>query len=156
MQKDGQRRSLLARMGSYCNRFNIVLVVLWAVVIGLGMYISTIQLEVEPFNPFTILGVEETATEQEIKKAYKKLVIIHHPDKVKDPALKKEAETFFAEKLAKAHQALTDETAKENWIKYGHPDGPQVLLPVLPLLCFGSHEDVAYHDASTVCLNEMV
>lgn len=140
MQKDGQRRSLLARMGSYFNRFNIVLVVLWALVIGLGMYISTIQLEVEPFNPFTILGLEETATEQEIKKSYKKMVIIHHPDKVKDPALKKEAETFFAEKLAKAYQALTDETAKENWIKYGHPDGPQVLPPFRECHIFSPRE----------------
>lgn len=131
LQKDGQKRSLWSRFASYCNRFNVVLLLLWALVLGLGMYISTIQLEVEPFNPFTILGLEETATESEIKKAYKKLVIVHHPDKVKDPILKKEAETFFAEKLAKAYQALTDDTARENWIKYGHPDGPQVLLPCL-------------------------
>lgn len=126
LQRNGGKQ-----LSSYFNRFNIVLVFLWAVVIGLGMYISTIQLETEPFNPFSILGVEETATEQEIKKAYKKLVIQHHPDKIKDPILKKEAETFFAEKLAKAHQALTDETARENWIKYGHPDGPQVCCPTL-------------------------
>jgi translocation protein SEC63 len=119
----------MAGIGSYFNRFNIVLLVLWAVVIGLGVYISTIQLEVEPFNPFTILGLEETATEQEVKKAYKRMVIVHHPDKVKDPVLKKEAETFFSEKLSKAYQALTDEVSKENWIKYGHPDGPQVLPP---------------------------
>jgi len=27
-------------------------------------------------------------------------------------------------KLTKAYQALTDETAKRNWEKYGNPDGP--------------------------------
>ncbi|CAF5190099.1 unnamed protein product, partial [Rotaria sp. Silwood1] len=26
--------------------------------------------------------------------------------------------------IAKAHKTLTDEEAKENWKKYGNPDGP--------------------------------
>jgi len=35
----------------------------------------------KPVNSFTVLGLPETATESEIKTAYKKLAIIHHPDR---------------------------------------------------------------------------
>ena len=28
-------------------------------------------------------------------------------------------------KIAKAYEALTDEVSRENWEKYGNPDGPQ-------------------------------
>lgn len=28
-------------------------------------------------------------------------------------------------KIAKAYEALTDDVSKENWEKYGNPDGPQ-------------------------------
>lgn len=37
-----------------------------------------------------------------------------------------EATKFFVEYIQKAHQALTDEVGKENYDKYGHPDGRQV------------------------------
>jgi molecular chaperone DnaJ len=35
-------------------------------------------------NPHTVLGVSVQASEQEIKRAYKKLVIRYHPDRYKD------------------------------------------------------------------------
>jgi hypothetical protein len=35
------------------------------------------------------------------------------------------AAEYFAEFITKAYTALTDETARENYAKYGHPDGPQ-------------------------------
>jgi translocation protein SEC63 len=122
VQKDAQKPSFLVRMRSYMNKFNITLAVLWLIIIALGCYISTIKIEVEPFNPFTILNIPETATEKEIKKAYRDLSRIWHPDKQKDNP---EASEKFVN-IHKAHQALTDEVAKENWIKYGHPDGEQV------------------------------
>ena len=28
-------------------------------------------------------------------------------------------------KIAKAYEALTDDVSRENWEKYGNPDGPQ-------------------------------
>lgn len=36
------------------------------------------------------------------------------------------AHKFFAEYITKAYQALTDEVSRQNYEKYGHPDGPQV------------------------------
>lgn len=39
-----------------------------------------------------------------------------HPDKGGDPVA--------FDKIAKAYQALTDEESRENWEKYGNPDGP--------------------------------
>ncbi|XP_019860493.1 PREDICTED: translocation protein SEC63 homolog [Amphimedon queenslandica] len=41
----------------------------------------------------------------------------HHPDKGGDPEV-------FTE-IAKAYEALTQEEARENWEKYGKPDGPR-------------------------------
>lgn len=37
-----------------------------------------------------------------------------------------EAHKFFAEHITKAYSALTDPKARENWEKFGHPDGNQV------------------------------
>jgi DnaJ-class molecular chaperone len=39
-----------------------------------------------------------------------------------------EAHTFFVEYISKAYQALTDPVSRENYEKYGHPDGRQVML----------------------------
>jgi translocation protein SEC63 len=65
----------------------------------------------------------------------------YHPDKNPDP----KAHQYFATYVAKAYKALTDEVSRENYKKYGHPDGPQamsgqsvLLLVVLVLLWFNS------------------
>ena len=67
------------------------------------------------FDPFDVLGVDESATDREIKKAYRQLSLVHHPDKGGD-------EEAFREVNA-AYRALTDPEARENWLKYGDPDG---------------------------------
>lgn len=38
-----------------------------------------------------------------------------------------EAHKFFVEYISKAYQALTDPVSRENYEKYGHPDGRQVI-----------------------------
>jgi translocation protein SEC63 len=123
VQKESQRPSLISRAKAYMNTFNIVLAFLWVIMIGLGVYVATMTVqESEPFDPFVILRIPQTAELKEIKKAYRELSKIYHPDKNPDPA----AAVFFAEKITKAYQALTDDVSRENWIKHGHPDGPQV------------------------------
>lgn len=79
--------------------------------------------EVNSFDPFTILDIHTSATNKEIKKAYREKSLLYHPDKnPNNPS----AEAMFM-MVAKAYEALTDETAKENFAKYGNPDGKQSL-----------------------------
>ncbi|KAL4272744.1 hypothetical protein GQ457_13G026830 [Hibiscus cannabinus] len=81
---------------------------------------------IQVFEPFSILGLEPGASDSEIKKAYRRLSVQYHPDKNPDP----EAHTYFVEYIAKAYQALTDPISRENFEKYGHPDGRQIGLLV--------------------------
>jgi translocation protein SEC63 len=79
--------------------------------------------QVSSFDPYSILGIEQGSTVGEIKKQYRKLSLKYHPDK---NIGNKFAEEMFM-KIAKAYEALTDETSKENYEKYGNPDGKQAL-----------------------------
>lgn len=69
------------------------------------------------FDPYEILNIPIGASVADVKKSYRKLSLIYHPDKETGD------EKLFM-KLTKAYQALTDEEAKRNLEKYGNPDGP--------------------------------
>ncbi|XP_060676034.1 dnaJ protein ERDJ2A isoform X2 [Ziziphus jujuba] len=84
-----------------------------------GKYRRSIFKRIQVFEPFNILGLESGASESEIKKAYRRLSVQYHPDKNPDP----EAHTYFVEYIVKAYHALTDPVSRENFEKYGHPDG---------------------------------
>lgn len=100
----------------------ILLVVFWSLLVYLVTMVIT-DGQVQAFDPYHILGIEQGAASGDIKKAYRKLSLKFHPDKnIGD----KMAEEIFM-KIAKAYEALTDETSKENYEKYGNPDGKQSL-----------------------------
>uniref|UniRef100_A0A7S4N457 J domain-containing protein n=1 Tax=Odontella aurita TaxID=265563 RepID=A0A7S4N457_9STRA len=69
------------------------------------------------FDPFDILGIDSGANNTVVKSAYRALSKTHHPDKGGDSAIFR--------KLTLAYKSLTDSVSRENWEKYGHPDGPQ-------------------------------
>lgn len=60
-------------------------------------------------NYYDILGVPKSASEAEIKKAYKKMAMQYHPDRNK---WDKKAEEKFKE-INEAYQILSDSTKKE-------------------------------------------
>ncbi|KAM4058754.1 x-domain of DnaJ-containing domain-containing protein [Hirsutella rhossiliensis] len=64
---------------------------------------------------YDTLGVQPTATELEIKKAYRKLAIVHHPDK--NPNDSTAHEKFQA--IGEAYQVLSDTDLRKAYDKYG-------------------------------------
>lgn len=65
---------------------------------------------------YDVLGVQRTATVDEIKKAYRKLAVKYHPDKNPGDA---EAEERFKE-AAEAYGVLSDEEKRARYDRYGH------------------------------------
>src|SRR5512143_2943286 len=69
---------------------------------------------------YEVLGVAKNATEDEIKKAYRKLAMKHHPDRNQgDKANAKEAEEKFKE-AKEAYEVLTDAAKRGAYDRFGH------------------------------------
>lgn len=75
----------------------LVIVAGWVVLILLAYKVSQFDYEMANFDPYEILGIPLGASQSEIRKAYRKLSLILHPDK--DTGNEKE---FM--KLTKAYQ----------------------------------------------------
>merc|ERR1719316_2616015 len=60
---------------------------------------------------YKLLEVEKNASEAEIKKAYRKLAVKHHPDKGGDPEKFKE--------ITRAYEVLSDSEKRAKYDKFG-------------------------------------
>jgi len=65
---------------------------------------------------YEVLGIARTASEEEIKKSYRRVAIKYHPDKNQGD---KEAEEKFKE-ASEAYQVLSDPQKREIYDNYGH------------------------------------
>ena len=67
---------------------------------------------------YAVLGLEKGASDDEIKKAFRKLAIKYHPDKNQG---NKEAEEKFKD-INEAYQVLSDPEKKARYDQYGTAD----------------------------------
>lgn len=76
---------------------------------------SPVDGRVVPRDYYDVLGVDRDASQEEIKKAYRKLAMEHHPDRSDDP----DAEETFKE-ISEAYAVLSDEDKRRAYDRHGH------------------------------------
>ena len=69
---------------------------------------------------YTILGINKSSSESEIKKSYRKLALQYHPDRNKNKSEKeqKDAESKF-KKISMAYDILSNKEKKDTYDKFG-------------------------------------
>lgn len=71
------------------------------------------------FNPYNTLEVSTSATEQEIKKAYRKLSIKYHPDRVKDSDPERDQKVEKFTRLTESKDLLLDSELRRAYNRGG-------------------------------------
>ena len=66
---------------------------------------------------YEVLGLTRAASDADLKKAYRRLAVRHHPDK--NPDNPEEAATMF-KLVAEAYEALSDPDTRALYDRYGH------------------------------------
>lgn len=67
---------------------------------------------------YEILGVQKTASEDEIKKIYRKLAMQYHPDRAPEEKNKEHEEKF--KEISEAYAILSDKEKRSQYDRFGH------------------------------------
>jgi len=95
----------------------------WALVAFLAYHTGD-SAQIQQFDPWEVLGVSKSATEKEIRSAYRKKSMLYHPDKNERKAPDERAlAAQMLEKVQNAHVILTNEEAFKNFKATGSADG---------------------------------
>ena len=74
---------------------------------------------------YEVLGVSKNATDDELKKAYRKLAVKYHPDRCKDA----DAKDKFQE-ISEAYEVLSNKDKRAQYDQFGF-DGPSLVGLIL-------------------------
>jgi molecular chaperone DnaJ len=88
---------------------------------------------------YDVLGVAKGASADDVKKAYRKLALKHHPDR--NPGDKKAEESF--KEVAEAYEVLSDDQKRAKYDQFGH-------AAVSGATFQGGHPGAGFHDPSDI------
>ncbi|KAM9830920.1 dnaJ homolog subfamily C member 11a isoform X1 [Syngnathus typhle] len=74
--------------------------------------------EISSDDYYSLLNVRREATQEQLKAAYRRLCMLYHPDKHRDPELKRQAECLF-NLVHQAYEVLSDPQARAIYDVYG-------------------------------------
>lgn len=92
---------------------------------------------------YKILGVSKDSSKDEIKRAYRKMIVKAHPDRFTDPAEKQQAEVKFRE-ITEAYEVLTDEQRRQRYDN-GEDEDPQQQQHQQPFHHFGGGQTFTFN-----------
>ncbi|KAK6204961.1 uncharacterized protein RJT21DRAFT_117441 [Scheffersomyces amazonensis] len=109
------------------NKTLIFLIIGWSIVFYINKNLTQYADIKSIFDPYLILDIPSSSTDREVKSRYRKLSLKIHPDKLPKDITEQEKINMEATfiRINLAYKALTDEVTRNNFLKYGHPDGPQ-------------------------------
>uniref|UniRef100_A0A671LQQ3 DnaJ homolog subfamily C member 11 n=1 Tax=Sinocyclocheilus anshuiensis TaxID=1608454 RepID=A0A671LQQ3_9TELE len=76
------------------------------------------ELEVDNEDYYSLLNVRREATQEELKSSYRRLCMLYHPDKHRDPELKRQAEQLF-NYVHQAYEVLSDPQSRAIYDIFG-------------------------------------
>jgi molecular chaperone DnaJ len=95
---------------------------------------------------YEVLGIDKNASQDEIKKAYRKLAVKYHPDKNQDNT---EAEVKFKE-ATESYEVLSDASKKQAYDQYGFAGVDGMGGPSFNASAFSGLEDLFGGDFSSI------